>query len=449
MKTSLDAQRIDPLLSRLAAANADFARRHPGDRPGRQPVHTVYGGAHLFAHDTARKLGAVALRALDEYAPNADAFARALGLPGDDDDATARHLAVFERVREKLAREPVEDLRADFEDGYGHRSADEEDGHARSVARALARGMREASLPPFVGIRIKSLSTETTARALRTLDLTLTALATETGGAVPPRFVVTLPKVVIAAQVEALCDALDALEAGLSIAPGAVGVELMVETPQSLSVHRGESALRAFVDAARGRCVAAHFGAYDYTAACGVAATDQSLSHPWCDLARHAMITSLAGTGVRLSDGATTTLPIAPHKTPSNDRERDENRDAVHRAWAIARNDVTRALSQGIYQGWDLHPAQLVARYAAVYDFFLRGIEASGRRLRHFVAQAARATQAGGGFDDAATGQALVNFFLRAVDAGALTEAEASTHAGVSLEALRTRSFAVIAGAAR
>ncbi len=446
MKTSLDAQRIDPLLSRLAMADADFARRHPGDRPGRAPVHTVYGGAHLFAHDTARKLGAVALRTLEAYAPNADALALALGLAGDDDASSARHLAVFERVREKLAREPVEDLRADFEDGYGHRPADEEDAHALSVARALARGMREATLPPFVGIRIKSLSMETAARALRTLDLTLTALADETGGAVPPRFVVTLPKVVAAAQVEALCDALEALEAARSIAPGAVGVELMVETPQSLAAQGG---LRALVDAARGRCVAAHFGAYDYTAACGVAATEQSLSHPWCDLARHAMVTSLAGASVRLSDGATTTLPIAPHRDPATEAERAENRLAIHRAWTLARADITRALSQGFYQGWDLHPAQLVSRYGAVYDFFLRGIDASGRRLRHFIGQAARATQAGGGFDDAATAQALVNFFLRAVDAGALTEAEASAHAGVSVEALRTRSFAVIAGTTR
>ena len=445
MKTSLDAHA--PSLARLYAAHDAFDARYPGDRPGRQPVHTVYGGAHLFAHDAAQKLGAVALRALEQYAPDADAFARALALPGVDDEARARHAAVFARVRDKLAREPVEDLRVDFEDGYGPRAPDEEDAHCVAVARAFARGMREHTLPAFAGIRVKSLSRESAARALRTLDLTLTALAHETGGALPANFVVTLPKVVMPAQVEALVDALDALERALDVAPNTVGIELMVEATQTLVSPRGEVTLAHLLDASRGRLRGAHFGAYDYTASCDVAALDQSLAHPWCDHARHVMQLTLARTGVRLSDGATTLLPVAPHKNPTTDAQRDENRALVHRAWQRAYGDIARALSQGYYQGWDLHPAQLPARYAAVYDFFLRGLEASGRRLRAFVAQAARATQAGGGFDDAATGQALVNFFLRAVDAGALTDDEAAAHAGVSVARLRTRSFAAIARA--
>lgn len=446
MKTSLDAHSLS--LSRLHAAHAAFAARYPGDRVGRQPVHTVYGGAHLFAHDAAQKLGAVALRALDKYAPDAESFARALRLPdAGSDDARDRHATLFARVREKLSREPVEDLRVDFEDGYGQRTAADEDAHCLAVARAFARGITERTLPVFTGIRIKSLSPESADRALRTLDLTLTALAEETHGALPANFVVTLPKVVMPEQVEALVDALDALERALSITPNAIGIELMVEATQSLVSPRGEVTLAHLLDASRGRLRAAHFGAYDYTAACDVSALDQSLAHPWCDHARHVMQLAFARTGVRLSDGATTLLPIAPHKTPATDAERDENRALVHRAWARAHADIARALSQGYYQGWDLHPAQLPARYASVYDFFLRGLDASGRRLRAFVAQAARATQAGGGFDDAATGQALVNFFLRAVDAGALTDDEAALHAGVSVTLLRTRSFAAIAKA--
>lgn len=448
MKTSLDAARMAPSLARLTDAHSAFAGRHPGERTGRHPVHVVYGGAHLFAHDTARKLGAVALRTLDEYAPDAGSLARAVGLIGDDERARARHRAVFERVREKLTREPVEDLRADFEDGYGQRSHDDEDLHAVAVGRALARGMNERTLPPFVGIRVKALTGETASRALRTLDLALTALAESSRGAVPEGFVVTLPKVTLSEEVATLCDALDSLERSLSMRPNAVGVELMVEAPRALVSASGEAALPSLVRAARGRCVAAHFGAYDYTAACGVAASEQSLAHPWCDHARHAMLTSLWGTGVRLSDGATTQLPIAPHKLPSTEAERDANRAAVHGAWRIARGDVSRALSQGFYQGWDLHPAQLVSRYATVYDYFLRELDASGARLRRFVSQAARATQSGGAFDDAATGQALVNFFLRAIDAGALGESEAASQAGVSVELLRTRSFARIVGAA-
>jgi len=63
--------------------------------------------------------------------------------------------SVYNRVLEKLKREPVEDFRIDFEDGYGNRPDAEEDGHAESAALEVARGMQEGSLPPFIGIRIK------------------------------------------------------------------------------------------------------------------------------------------------------------------------------------------------------------------------------------------------------------------------------------------------------
>src|SRR6185295_12442568 len=82
----------------------------------RQPVHVVYGGAHLFKSDTTRKLGALAERALAEYAPDVAAFAGALDIR-DDLAAT-----VYQRVVEKLRREPIEDYRIDFEDGFGIRS---------------------------------------------------------------------------------------------------------------------------------------------------------------------------------------------------------------------------------------------------------------------------------------------------------------------------------------
>lgn len=407
-----------PLLRLRAAAEAS-ARAHPGDRPGRQPVHVVYGGAHLFRHDTMRKLGDLALRSLDAHAPDADTFADALGLAGGDHRA-----ALYARVRDKLARAPVEDLRVDFEDGYGQRAPDEEDARCAAVAEALARGMREGTLPPAVGIRVRSFAPETLPRALRTLDLTLTALLRATGGALPAGFTVTLPKVTLPEEVALLVDALDALGAR------DVAVEVMVESPLALR----PAALPALVAAARGRCAAVHFGAYDYLAACGVAG-DGSLDHPLCDHARHTMLVALAGTGVRLSDGATAVLPTAAA------------RGEVHRAWRLHGANVARALAQGYAQGWDLHPAQLPARYGAVYDFFLRHAGAAGKRLRAFVERAARATRDGSVFDDAATAQGLVNFFLRAVDAGALTDDEAAAHAGVAVSRLRARSFASLVGA--
>ena len=75
-----------------------------------------------------------------------------------------------------------------------------------------------------------------------------------------------------------------------------------------------------------------------------------------------------------------------------------------------------------------------------VFAFFLQGFEASASRLRNFVEKAAQATLVGDVFDDAATGQGLLNFFLRGLNCGALTEAEVLS-AGLTLDELRTRSF--------
>src|SRR4051812_12486214 len=175
----------------------------PIDPDDRRPVHTVYGGAHLFRADIAARLGARALTALGEYAPDAEALAQAVGI------SPALVGTVYPRVVEKLHREPVEDFRIDFEDGYGNRPDAEEDGHALAVAGELVRGMEAGSLPAGVGIRIKPLSAELAARSLRTLDLLLTAVVAGSGGRLPACFVVTLPKVRLAAQVTALADILD------------------------------------------------------------------------------------------------------------------------------------------------------------------------------------------------------------------------------------------------
>ncbi|MGH7551326.1 MAG: DUF6986 family protein, partial [Gemmatimonadota bacterium] len=86
---------------------------------------------------------------------------------------------------------------------------------------------------------------------------------------------------------------------------------------------------------------------------------------------------------------------------------------------------------------------QLPTRYATLYAFFLEGLEEASERLRHFVERAARATLSGDVFDDAATGQALLNHFLRGMNCGAITEAEVVA-TGLNLEELRSRSFGKI-----
>jgi citrate lyase beta subunit len=428
--TTLPESTARALAARLKAVQESVARQYPGEAGRRQPIHVVYGGAHLFKSDTPRKLGELARGALAKYAPDARTFAEAVGIGAAVADAA------FARVREKLRREPVEDFRIDFEDGYGIRPDAEEDAHAVAAAQQCKKGLAEGTLSPFIGLRVKSLSGELAGRALRTLDLFLTAL-----GELPRQFVVTLPKITHPDQVAVLADALEALEAKLGLSRGALRMEAMIELAQNIVAADGSSMLPRLREAARGRMVAAHFGAYDYTASCNVAAAHQSMRHPACDFARQMMQVAYAGTDVQVSDGATTVMPVPVHRGESlSEAQEGENRRAVHAAWRLHADDVRHSLLFGIYQGWDLHPAQLPSRYGAAYGFFLEALPQATERLKNFVARAAQATLQGGVFDDAATGQGLLNFFLRGVGCGALTEAEALA-TGVSLEELRGKSF--------
>jgi citrate lyase beta subunit len=434
------SSRIGPARAALTKSNQAYTQAYPGESPARQPVHTVYGGAQLFKAETARKMGQVALATLREHAPDAQTLAECLALPRRE-GFVAR---VYERVVAKLEREPVEDFRIDFEDGYGHRPDAEEDGHAVSAAEQVARGMTEGLLPPFLGIRIKSLSEELFERAARTLELFVTTLLERTGGKLPANFVVTLPKVTSPEQVVALVRMLEVLEQDRGLPAGTLKLELMVETPQSLFDAQGRLALPVLVAAAEGRCVGAHLGVYDYTATLNITAAYQSMTHAACDFARHVVQVSLAGTGVALSDGATNVMPVGPHKREGTrtltEAQQQENRETVHRAWRLAYEHTRHSLELGYYQGWDLHPAQLPVRYAAVYTFFLEGLDAASRRLKGFMEKAAQATLLGDVFDDAATGQGLLNSFLRGIACGAITEEEALA-TGLSLEELRSRSF--------
>lgn len=475
MKTSLPSESLQSVFTSLHEANNAFAKIYPGESAARQPVHTVYGGGHLFKADSAQKLGAIALRALQEYAPNFVVFARALHwrgaehLPHDAADIAALHArleandaaareerphawlahAIYARVVEKLQREPVEDFRLDFEDGYGNRPNAEEDGHAEAAAVEVASGMHAGTLPPFIGIRIKPFTEELKARSIRTMDIFLSALLERTANKLPQNFVVTLPKVTIPEQVAALVQLFEVMEDKLGLPHNTLKLEVMIETPQSIINARGESAMPGFVDAAQGRCVAAHFGVYDYTASSNVAAPHQSLDHPSCDFARHMMTVALMGTGVWLADGATNVMPVGPHRGANlSEAQKQENTRVVHEVWKLCYDHVQHSLKHGFYQGWDLHPAQLPIRYAAVYQFFLEGLEASSSRLKNFIDKAAQATLVGAVFDDAATGQGLLNFFLRGINCGAIKEEEALV-TGLTLAEIRGKSFVKILNARR
>jgi len=437
--TTIPEQALAAFVDALDKANALTAERFPGERQKRQPVHTVYGGAHLFKADAVQKLGVVAERALQEYAPDASSLADALGF---EPELASR---LYPRVVDKLQREPVEDFRIDFEDGFGNRPDDEEDRFARSTADEVAASMAAGALPAGIGIRIKPLNEELKRRSVRTFDLFLTRLLERTGGKLPDNLVVTLPKITTPDQVAALASACDAFEYWRELPEGTLQFEVMIETTQSIFAADGTVALPRLIAEGRGRIVAAHFGTYDYTAACSITAAHQDMLHPACDFARHVMQAALAGTGICLSDGATNIMPVGPHRAAAGatltPAQQDENKRAVHRAWRLHSEHIRHSLVAGFYQGWDLQPAQFVTRYAAVYAFFLEGLAAASERLKNFVEKAAQATIVGEVFDDAATGQGLLNYFLRAMNCGAITEREAVEMSGLSLDELRGRSF--------
>jgi citrate lyase beta subunit len=469
MTSSFTPDIIGHINNHLKTANTLFSENYPGESPERQPVHTVYGGAHIFKEGTAMKMGVGAINHIRAYAPNFVEFSKILELKGYDklpnsqedistleeyfasesSESKEEHSAyfsytVYQRVLEKLSREAVEDFRIDFEDGYGNRPDEEEDNHAVLAAEEVAKGMTSHSLPPFIGIRIKPLTEEQKNRAVRTLDLFISSLSERTNGNLPDNFVVTLPKVTIPEQVIALVQLFEVLEQKTDLPTGSLKLELMIETPQSILDSNGNSALPSLVKASDGRCTGAHFGVYDYTASTNITAEYQSLTHPNCDFARHMMQVALGGTGVRLSDGATNILPVGPHRpsdrNPLTDSQLEENKMVVHNAWRLNFNNVFHSLKHGYYQGWDLHPSHLPLRYAAVYSFFLEGLSSTSVRLKSFMGKAAQATLIGDVFDDAATGQALLNYFLQGISCGAILEKDVEK-TGLTLDEIRTRSF--------
>jgi citrate lyase beta subunit len=389
----------------LAVADGELASRYPGDRPGRQPVHTAYVPADRFRPDLPARWGSEALAALDRCAPSPADFAGAMGLP------LALAAEVRSRVAAKLTAEPVEDLRLDFEDGYGDRGGAAEDGDARAAAAGLAAAAGTGTAPPFIGLRCKSLEPATRGRAIATLDIFVGELAAR--GCVPAGLVVTLPKVTSADQVRAMSVLCERLEEAHGLRPGQLTYEVQAETPQLVLGADGAATVARCVQAGGARLTGLHYGTYDYSAALGIAADYQSMEHPAADHARAVLQVAVAGTGVRLCDGSSNVLPVG-------------SRDEVTAAWRLHSRLVRRSLERGFYQGWDLHPAQLASRYAATYGFFRAGLPAACARLASYAGRAES-----GVLEEPATARALAGYLIRGLDCGATDEQEVAGWSGL------------------
>ncbi|MEU4042013.1 DUF6986 family protein [Streptomyces antibioticus] len=408
--TSLAGAVGEEIGASLVPVDAELARRYPGDPGTRQPVHTVYVPGDVLAADTVRSWGDRALAALDEHAPDAASFAAVLGL--SDDLAEP----VYTRVRAKLEREPVEDLRVDFEDGYGPRPDTEEDETAARAARLVAEAHARGTAPPYTGIRMKCMEAAVRDRGIRTLDIFLTGLL-EHGG-LPGGLLLTLPKVTYPEQVTAMVRLLEAFEKARGLDAGRLGFEIQIETSQAILATDGTATVARMIQAAEGRATGLHYGTFDYSACLGVSAAYQASDHPAADHAKAVMQVAAAGTGVRVSDGSTNVLPVGPT-------------ERVHDAWRLHYGLTRRALARAYYQGWDMHPGHLPTRYAAVYAFYRESFAAAAERLARY------ANRTGGDvMDEPATAKALSGHLLRGLDCGALDLAEVTEATGLTRTAL-------------
>jgi citrate lyase beta subunit len=402
------------LLERAREAEAKHRLRYPGDGRVRQPLQTLYVPADRITPTTTFGFGTEALRLLETHAPDPAAFEEAFGV-----DAPVAERART-RVHAKLERQPVEDLRVDFEDGYGARPDDEEDQHAEEAARAVHAARESGTAPVSFGLRVKSFADGRQARSVRTLVMFLTTLI-EAAGGLPEGFVVTFPKVNTAEHVAIFAEVLERLELGLGLADGTLRFEVQVETPRSVIAPDGAVAAPRILDAAGGRLTAMHVGVFDYTASLGLLPWEQRLDHPANDLARQLLQVALAGTGVAISDGSSNIVP-------ASDRTED-----VHAAWRVHAGHVRHSLSAGFYQGWDLHPSHLVSRYAAVYGWLLPHLDDATARVGAWRAGAASE----GVLDEPATIMGLLRYLRLAVSSGAVDQAEVLERAGLSPDELR------------
>ncbi|GLW94533.1 DUF6986 family protein [Actinokineospora globicatena] len=327
MRTTLDGALIAGLVATLAET-APEASPVDSRAVARQPAHTCLVPVQDATDDLPARWGAVAAAALAEHAPDPAALAGIVGLP------PALATTVYERVRRKLASDPVEDVRIDLT----RREHDTGDTDVARAADLLGRWCLAES-----GLRIRSFATaESFRRSVRSLDLAITALGRPV--------TLTLPEVTWAEQVRVMVGLLEVLERRLGLPDGALRFEIGVDTARAVIDHGGRCAVPELIAAGQGRVSGLVFGADTYAATCGL--TDAEPDHPVCDLARHAILIGAAGSGVRLCDSPTTLLPVG---------------DAVIEGWRRHYKQVRRSLVLGFPQGVDVHPTQLVSRYAAVF----------------------------------------------------------------------------------
>lgn len=431
--TKVDLHRFAKHIERLELANralsldADMAK---SKHRFRQPIHVMYGGAHLFSEKTFEKIAAMAKQAFDYAAIDH----KALKSISNEDWSESFSAEVYSRIQQKLATSPVEDYRVDFEDGYGVRSDDEEDRHAKAAAHTMIAVAGKKYSPSNMGLRIKPLSLASMRRALKTLAIFVDELGElrRRTSVELKHVIVTLPKVTHAEQVATLVEILEGYEKDYHLGHGFFSLELIIESPEAFLGLNGTIPITSFLNAASGRCRSLHFGVYDFTSSLGITSAGQSIDHPACDFARMwIQVAAALVPHIAISDGIISRLPLVPKETST------ESRAIFVDAWRYNYNQMMRSLANGYYQGWDLHPCQLPIRHLANHVFVLKEFNGAVERLKAFVAKANQASHVAGMFDDRASVLGLLNFFDRAISSGVVSQSDLKK-AGVDLDEART-----------
>lgn len=408
--TSLAGAVSEEISASLTPVDAELARRYPGDPGTRQPVHTVYVPGDTFAEGTVRSWGDQALKALDEHAPDAASFAAVLGIP--DELAGPVH----DRVRAKLEREPVEDLRIDFEDGYGPRPDAEEDEAAARAARLVSQAYANGTAAPYMGIRMKCMEAAVRDRGIRTTDIFLTGLmqaAWSARRAGPHAAQGDVP-----GAGHRLRPAARSVRGGARAARRAARLR---DPDRDEPVHPRRRRHRRRRPHDRRGAGPGHRSALRHLRLQRLRRRQRRLpgQRPSGRRPRQGRHAGRSRRHRRTGlDGSTNVLLVGP--TPQ-----------VHEAWRLHYGLTHRALARAYYQGWDMHPGHLPTRYAAVYTFYREGLEQAAARLAAYVAKAG-----GDVMDEPATAKALSGYLLRGIDCGALDTAEVARLTGLTRDDL-------------
>ena len=322
--------------ARLESTDQLLETRFPGDDGRRQPVHTVYVPADRYHPDLPAQWGAAAAACVEARRDRGGLAAPPGWIDGSPPRSPLASCA-------KLAAEPIEDLRLDFEDGYGPRPDDEEDARRRGdgepLADAAPPGPRRRCRPAVQVLR----GADPPPRA--THPRPVPRHPARRPAACPTGWSSRCPRSARSSQVAGHGRRSAGGSRRRRTPRRSLRFEIQVETPQLII---GADGTRPVAAADPRRWRAGHRPALRHLRLQRLAAASPRPTRP-CDHPAADFAKQVDAGGRRRHRGA----PVRRlHQRAAGRRPAQ-----VHAAWRLHAGLVRRALERGFYQGWDLHPA--------------------------------------------------------------------------------------------